>query len=77
MKQHPKVAGHGENLPVEILRCLSEWFSVLEDRNAVPGSFLLYWCLKLEIIRQWMGIEIAFTYLLCVILISSMFWNSS
>ncbi|KAJ2932541.1 hypothetical protein H1R20_g4565, partial [Candolleomyces eurysporus] len=41
MKQHPKVAGHGENLPVEILRCLSEWFSVLEDRNVVPGSLLL------------------------------------
>ncbi|KAJ7744760.1 Bestrophin, RFP-TM, chloride channel-domain-containing protein [Mycena maculata] len=30
----------GENLPEEILRCLSEWVSVLEDRNTVPGASL-------------------------------------
>ncbi|KIK00193.1 hypothetical protein K443DRAFT_679370 [Laccaria amethystina LaAM-08-1] len=37
-KHRPRVAGSGENLPLEILRCLSEWFSVLEDRGTVPGS---------------------------------------
>jgi len=30
----------GENLPEEVLRCLSEWISVLEERNTVPGSSL-------------------------------------
>ncbi|KAF5392984.1 hypothetical protein D9757_001166 [Collybiopsis confluens] len=30
----------GENLPLEILRCMSEWFSVLEERNTVPGTSL-------------------------------------
>ena len=37
LKHRPKIAGGGENLPVQILRCLSEWFSVLEDRGTVPG----------------------------------------
>ncbi|EDR01137.1 uncharacterized protein LACBIDRAFT_312458 [Laccaria bicolor S238N-H82] len=37
-KHRPRVAGSGENLPLEILRCLSEWLSVLEDRGTVPGS---------------------------------------
>ncbi|KAJ7133985.1 Bestrophin, RFP-TM, chloride channel-domain-containing protein [Mycena crocata] len=30
----------GENLPEEVLRCLSEWFSVLEARQTVPGTSL-------------------------------------
>ncbi|KAJ7079625.1 Bestrophin, RFP-TM, chloride channel-domain-containing protein [Mycena belliarum] len=30
----------GDNLPEEVLRCLSEWCSVLEDRNTVPGGSL-------------------------------------
>ncbi|KAH6897922.1 Bestrophin, RFP-TM, chloride channel-domain-containing protein [Coprinopsis sp. MPI-PUGE-AT-0042] len=38
MKHRPRVAGGGENLPLEIIRCLSEWFSVLEDRGTVPGT---------------------------------------
>ncbi|KAJ7590875.1 Bestrophin, RFP-TM, chloride channel-domain-containing protein [Mycena floridula] len=39
--KHRRIAtANGENLPVEILRCLSEWFSVLEDRNTVPGTSL-------------------------------------
>jgi predicted membrane chloride channel (bestrophin family) len=37
---HPEIAAEGENLPLEILRCLSEWCSVLEDRNTVPGTSL-------------------------------------
>ncbi|KAF9524747.1 Bestrophin, RFP-TM, chloride channel-domain-containing protein [Crepidotus variabilis] len=38
VKHRPKVAGNGNNLPLEILRCVSEWFSVLEDRATVPGT---------------------------------------
>ncbi|KAG6907924.1 hypothetical protein DXG01_006854 [Tephrocybe rancida] len=38
LKYRSKVAGAGENLPLEVLRCLSEWLSVLEDRNTVPGT---------------------------------------
>jgi len=37
MKLKPVV---GENLPEEVLRCISEWCSVLEDRNTVPGGSL-------------------------------------
>lgn len=37
MKLKPQI---GENLPEEVLRCLSEWCSVLEDRNTVPGGSL-------------------------------------
>ncbi|KAM6503006.1 Bestrophin, RFP-TM, chloride channel domain containing protein [Amanita muscaria] len=39
-KHRPRVAGGGENLPLEILRSLSEWLSVLEDRGTVPGTSL-------------------------------------
>ncbi|PFH45145.1 hypothetical protein AMATHDRAFT_162578 [Amanita thiersii Skay4041] len=39
-KHRPKVAGDGENLPLEILRCLSEWLSELEARGTVPGTSL-------------------------------------
>ncbi|KAJ3714975.1 Bestrophin, RFP-TM, chloride channel-domain-containing protein [Lentinula raphanica] len=35
-----KVASEGNNLPLEVLHCLSEWCSVLEDRGTVPGSSL-------------------------------------
>jgi ion channel-forming bestrophin family protein len=38
-KRRPRVAGDGENLPLEIVRCLSEWYSVLEDRGTVAGGF--------------------------------------
>ncbi|KAJ3777473.1 UPF0187-domain-containing protein [Lentinula raphanica] len=37
-QSHPET--RGENLPLEILRCFSEWCSVLEDRNTVPGTSL-------------------------------------
>ena len=39
-KKRPRVAGGGENLPLEILRCLSEWVSVLDERETVPGKRL-------------------------------------
>ncbi|KIJ63484.1 hypothetical protein HYDPIDRAFT_92362 [Hydnomerulius pinastri MD-312] len=39
-KHRPRVAGGGQNLPLEILRCLSEWVSVLEDRQSVSGTSL-------------------------------------
>lgn len=38
IKHHPKVAGGGENLPLEILRSLSEWIGVLEERGAVGAG---------------------------------------
>jgi ion channel-forming bestrophin family protein len=39
-KHRPRVAGGGENLPLEVIRCLSEWMSVLEARGTVPGTSL-------------------------------------
>ncbi|KAI0666939.1 Bestrophin, RFP-TM, chloride channel-domain-containing protein [Trametes maxima] len=46
-KHRPRVAGGGENLPLEILRALSVWVSVLDERGVVPGSALggMYGCL--------------------------------
>lgn len=38
-KRRPRVAGGGENIPLQITRCLSEWYSVLEERGTVPGMF--------------------------------------
>jgi len=32
--------GGDENVPVEILRVLSDWFAVLEERRTVPGTSL-------------------------------------
>ena len=37
-KGAPRSTGSGENLPLEITRIMSEWCSVLEDRNTVPGG---------------------------------------
>ncbi|KAJ8081808.1 hypothetical protein PM082_007654 [Marasmius tenuissimus] len=39
-KVRPKLPGigGGANLPLEIVRCLSEWLSVLEDRGTVLGG---------------------------------------
>lgn len=36
-KHRPKIAGGGQNLPLAILRCLSEWVSVLDDRMTMNG----------------------------------------
>jgi ion channel-forming bestrophin family protein len=38
-KHRPRVAGDGENLPLEIVRCMSEWLSVLETRGTTSGSY--------------------------------------
>ena len=37
-KHRPRIAGGGENLPLEILRSLSVWLSVLDERGVVPGG---------------------------------------
>lgn len=39
-KHRPRVAGQGENLPLEALRFLSDWTAVLEERGTVPGTSL-------------------------------------
>ena len=40
-------AGGGENLPLDILRSLSVWVSVLDEREVVPGAVLggMFGCL--------------------------------
>ena len=35
-----RIARGDENIPVEILRLLSDWFAVLEERGTVPGTTL-------------------------------------
>lgn len=40
--RHHPVDGLGENLPLEILRCLDEWFSVLEERNTTSSKCVCY-----------------------------------
>jgi hypothetical protein len=37
-KHRPVVAGGGQNLPLAILRCLSEYVSVLDDRATMNGK---------------------------------------
>ncbi|KAL5536205.1 hypothetical protein ACEPAF_26 [Sanghuangporus sanghuang] len=46
-KFRPLVAGGGKNIPLQILHCLSEWFSTLEARDTVPMNALagMYTCL--------------------------------
>lgn len=39
-KHRPRLAGGGENLPLEILRSLSVWVSVLDERGVMPGALL-------------------------------------
>ena len=36
-KHRPRVAGGGDNLPLEIVQSLSVWLSVLDARGVVPG----------------------------------------
>ncbi|KAL5510942.1 hypothetical protein ACEPAG_4699 [Sanghuangporus baumii] len=46
-KFRPLVAGGGKNTPLQVLHCLSEWFSTLEARDTVPMNALagMYTCL--------------------------------
>ncbi|KAI0295779.1 Bestrophin, RFP-TM, chloride channel-domain-containing protein [Russula brevipes] len=39
-KARRRIARGNENLPVEILRLISDWFAVLEERATVPGTSL-------------------------------------
>ncbi|KAF8589566.1 UPF0187-domain-containing protein [Ramaria rubella] len=39
-KHRPRVAGDGDNLPLEVVRCMSEWLSILETRGVVGGNAL-------------------------------------
>lgn len=38
--KHVMIAGGGGNIPLEVIRCLSEWFGMLEERGTVPGTTL-------------------------------------
>jgi hypothetical protein len=38
--RHVLIAGGGGNIPLEIIRCLSEYFGMLEERGTVPGTTL-------------------------------------
>ena len=38
-KHRPRIAGGGENIPLEIIRALSCWLSVLEERGCIYGEF--------------------------------------
>ncbi|KAI0314850.1 Bestrophin, RFP-TM, chloride channel-domain-containing protein [Amylostereum chailletii] len=40
VKHRPRVACHGDNIPLEIIQHLSNWLSVLEERGTVPGTSL-------------------------------------
>ncbi|GJJ06856.1 hypothetical protein Clacol_001052 [Clathrus columnatus] len=46
-KHRPCVAGDGENLPLEIVRCMSEWVCLIESRGTVSGNTIggLYECM--------------------------------
>jgi hypothetical protein len=39
-KAHGGIARGDENIPVEILRLLSDWLATLEERMTVPGTSL-------------------------------------
>jgi hypothetical protein len=36
----PLIVGGGYNIPMEVLRSLSDWIAVLESRGTVPGASL-------------------------------------
>lgn len=38
MKHRPRLAGEGNNVPLQIIRCLTSWLSALEERQSAPGE---------------------------------------
>lgn len=38
-KHRPRIAGGGENVPIQIVRSLTCWLSVCEERGCVPGEW--------------------------------------
>jgi putative membrane protein len=47
-KSHPRLAEGGENVPLDVLRVMTEWLSELESRGTVPGNALasMYGCIS-------------------------------
>ncbi|KAL4246288.1 Voltage-dependent anion channel-forming protein YneE/VCCN1/2-like protein [Abortiporus biennis] len=47
-KHRPRIAGGGENLPLEITRSISHWLSVLDERGSITGNALggMFGCLS-------------------------------
>lgn len=42
-KHRPKIAGGGENVPLQVVRSLTSWLSVMEERGNVPGACDAFW----------------------------------
>ncbi|KAI0737203.1 Bestrophin, RFP-TM, chloride channel-domain-containing protein [Daedaleopsis nitida] len=68
-KHRPRIAGGGENLPLEILRSLSVWLSVLDERGVVPGAVLggMYGCVaafedSLSVLERILTTPLPFVY---------------
>lgn len=68
-KHRPRVAGQGENLPLDALRFLSDWTAVLEERGTVPGLFFLpVFCFVFVRCEVWACVDgFCFFLLVCVI----------
>jgi len=47
-RTRPRLAGGGENVPLDVIRVFAEWLSVLESRGTVPGTGLggMYGCIS-------------------------------
>lgn len=41
VKHRPRIAGGGDNVPLQVIRCLTSWLSVLEERGSVPGKLFV------------------------------------
>ena len=39
-KHRPRIAGGGQNVPLQVVRCLTSYLSVCEERGCVPGACL-------------------------------------
>jgi hypothetical protein len=55
-KRRPKWVGGGENIPLDILRILSDWVAILEARGVSgAGWFVLHFLLLLSILFFTLG----------------------